>query len=148
MAQQAKNPSATELEFTAPDRAGLVYTDPAGLTISRRRRGKAWSYFVTATREPIRDAAEIERLNRIPLPPAYREARYCANPNGHLQAIGTDARGRRQYRYHPAFREAQDERKFASCAAFGAALPGLRRRLDQACLTLGCFQAMRTSAGF
>lgn len=111
--------------------SGLVYTDPAALTIARRRRGKRWCYFVAETGERISDPAEITRLDQIALPPAYREARFCGVPHGHLQAIGIDARGRRQYRYHQAFRDAQEGRKFALCARFGAALPGLRAQLDR-----------------
>lgn len=112
-----------------PDRA-LVYADAAALTIRRRRAGKGWHYF-DETGQRITDPAAVERLDRIALPPAYSEARFCPDPLGHLQAIGTDARGRRQYRYHPAFREARESTKFATCAAFGLVLPALRRRLDQ-----------------
>jgi DNA topoisomerase-1 len=112
-----------------PDEA-LVYAEAAALTIRRRRAGRGWHYF-DETGQRITDPAAVERLNRIALPPAYTEARFCSDPLGHLQAIGTDARGRRQYRYHPAFREARESTKFANCAAFGLALPALRRRLDQ-----------------
>lgn len=112
-----------------PDKA-LVYAEAAALTIRRRRAGTGWHYF-DETGQRVTDPAAVERLNRIALPPAYTEARFCSDPLGHLQAIGTDARGRRQYRYHPAFREARESSKFANCAAFGMALPALRRRLDQ-----------------
>lgn len=108
----------------------LLFVEVPALTITRRRVGKHWRYF-DGTGGRIIDPEEIDRLNRIALPPAYTEARFCADPRGHLQAIGTDARGRRQYRYHPSFRETRDTQKFASCAAFGMALPKLRQRLDK-----------------
>lgn len=110
--------------------ADLVYVDVTALTIARHRASLGWRY-TDAAGKRITDRTEIERLNRIGLPPAYTEARFCPDPLGHLQAIGVDARGRRQYRYHPAFREAREGVKFAHCAEFGAALPGLRRRLDR-----------------
>ncbi len=131
MAQQARKHAAGAHEPHGRDDSGLVYTDPTALTILRRRRGKAWSYYREDGGEPITDPTEIERLNRIALPPAYTDARFSVDPNGHLQAIGIDARGRRQYRYHPAFREAQESRKFANCAAFGLALPRLRQQLER-----------------
>lgn len=129
MAQRTSKHSPAVLTSPAAPEP-LVYTDVASLTISRRRTGKGWRYLDGAGLA-IRDPAEIDRLNRIALPPAYAEARFCADPLGHLQAIGIDGRGRRQYRYHPSFRAAQDSRKFGNCAAFGAALPSLRRRLER-----------------
>ena len=112
-----------------PD-SDLFYSEIADLTIRRRRDRTGWQY-LDAHGKRITDPDEVARLNRIALPPAYTEARFCPDCRGHLQAIGIDARGRRQYRYHPAFREARDTHKFAGCAAFGEALPALRRRLDR-----------------
>jgi DNA topoisomerase-1 len=92
--------------------------------------GRYWAYFAPdGTR--ITDRAEIDRLNAIGLPPAYDNAWFCADPNGHLQATGTDARGRKQYRYHPLFRERQEQAKFEGLLEFGKALPRLRRRVEQ-----------------
>ena len=68
--------------------------------ISRKRMGRYWAYF-DAKGNRIADRDEIDRLNAIGLPPAYEQAWFCADPNGHLQATGVDARGRKQYRYHP-----------------------------------------------
>lgn len=112
------------------DSPSLSYCDLAQLTITRRRAGKGWAYF-TAVGKRIADAAEIARLDAIALPPAYTDAAFNPDPSGHLQAVGTDARGRRQYRYHPDYRAAQDERKFALCAEFAAALPKLRAQLER-----------------
>lgn len=98
--------------------------------ISRRRCGRAWGYF-TPDGDRITDRDEIDRLNRIGLPPAYAKAWYCPDPNGHIQAIGWDGRGRKQYRYHADFRAAQDAAKYDRCADFGAALPRLRAKVEQ-----------------
>src|SRR3546814_10317865 len=79
----------------------------------------------------IRDRDEITRLDAIALPPAYQDAWFCPAANGHILATGYDARGRKQYRYHPDFRLAQDADKYDRCAAFGHALPLLRARLER-----------------
>ncbi len=75
--------------------------------ISRQRKGRYWAYF-NADGKRISDREEIDRLNSIALPPAYEDAWFCADPNGHLQATGIDARGRKQYRYHADFRAKRD----------------------------------------
>lgn len=129
MAQQARKNSQAAPDAPVAE-ASISFSDPESLTISRRRVGKGWRY-LDESGDAIRDPAEIDRLNRIALPPAYADARFCPNPLGHLQAIGTDARGRRQYRYHPSFRAIREHHKFESCSAFGAALPGLRRRVER-----------------
>jgi len=79
----------------------------------------------------ITDRDEIDRLNRIGLPPAYRDAWFCPDPNGHIQAIGWDEKGRKQYRYHVDFREARESAKYELCAPFGRALPKLRARVEE-----------------
>ena len=79
----------------------------------------------------IRDADTIARLNALAIPPAYRDVWICPDPMGHLQATGRDARGRKQYRYHPLWREVRDAAKYDRLLAFGNALSGLRRELDQ-----------------
>ena len=98
--------------------------------ITRKRIKSAWGYF-DADGKRITDRAEIDRLNALALPPAYTNAWFCADPNGHLQATGIDARGRKQYRYHPAFRERRDAAKFDGLLEFGKALPRLRRKVEQ-----------------
>jgi len=84
------------------------------------------------TENPSRSIAargELARIVALAVPPAYTDVWICADPRGHLQATGRDARARKQYRYHPAWRRVRDHGKFARMAAFGAALPALRRRL-------------------
>lgn len=93
---------------------------------TRKRMGRYWAYF-DETGKRITDREVIDRLNAIGLPPAYADAWFCANPNGHLQATGVDARGRKQYRYHVDFRANADSSKFAGLREFGKVLPKLRR---------------------
>lgn len=106
----------------------LIHVDDSLPGISRARAGDAWRY-CDAKGRVIRDKQEITRLNAIALPPAYEDAWFCPAANGHILATGYDARGRKQYRYHPDFRLAQEADKYDRCAAFGHALPLLRARL-------------------
>ena len=92
--------------------------------------GRYWAYFDPEGKR-VTDRAEIDRLNAIGLPPAYTHAWFCTDPNGHLQATGIDARGRKQYRYHPDFRANAEASKFAGLAAFGKVLPKIRRQVDK-----------------
>lgn len=110
---------------------GLVYVDDFSRGYGRVRDadGDRFTYLGFAGR-PVRAAHICARLDAIALPPAYADAWYCPNPRGHIQALGTDARGRRQYRYHPDFRAHAEEEKFSRCADFGHALPTIRRRVD------------------
>ena len=97
---------------------------------SRQRKGRSWAYFDEHGKR-VTDRAEIDRLNAIALPPAYTDAWFCKDPNGHLQATGRDARGRKQYRYHPDFRSKRDASKYDGCREFGEALPRLRARIER-----------------
>lgn len=106
-----------------------TYVDSFSGGLTRQRQGERFRY-VTATGKPVRSAATIARLDAIALPPAYQQAWYCPSPRGHIQATGMDARGRRQYRYHPAYRAAAEEQKFSALAAFGRALPRIRRQVE------------------
>ncbi|MGQ0558803.1 MAG: DNA topoisomerase IB [Sphingosinicella sp.] len=106
----------------------LHYVDDHEPGITRRRRGRYWQYFDTDGKR-ITDREKIDRLNAVGLPPAYRNAWFCPDPEGHLQAVGWDAKGRKQYRYHAGFRARRDARKFERLAEFGRALPRLRRRV-------------------
>lgn len=95
---------------------------------TRKRMGRYWAYFDGDKR--ITDRETIDRLNSIALPPAYTDGWFCKDADGHLQATGIDARGRKQYRYHPLFRQSQEEAKFEGMLQFGKALPRIRRRVD------------------
>ena len=97
---------------------------------SRRKAGRGWAYFDEhGNRVTNRD--EIERLNAVALPPAYKDAWFCKDPDGHLQATGRDARGRKQYRYHADYRSKRDKSKYEDCREFGGALPRLRARVER-----------------
>lgn len=97
---------------------------------TRKRQGRYWQYFDEAGKR-VTDREEIERLNAIALPPAYTDAWFCKSANGHIQATGKDARGRKQYRYHPDFRARMDASKFDGCRQFGALLPKIRKRVEK-----------------
>lgn len=108
----------------------IVYVDPELPGITRKKVRNGWGYW-DPKGERIADRDEIDRLNAIALPPAYIDAWYCPSPHGHIQAIGYDAKGRRQYRYHANFREQQEAAKYDRCGDFGRALPLLRQRVER-----------------
>src|SRR3954453_5717459 len=108
----------------------LRHSSDAEPGISRKRMGRYWAYFDSEGNR-ITDREEIDRLNAIGLPPAYEKAWFCADPDGHLQATGVDARGRKQYRYHADFRAKRESAKYEGLLEFGKALPRLRRRVEQ-----------------
>ena len=108
----------------------LRFTDLDAPGITRKRIGRAWGYFDPKGKR-ITDRDEIDRLNAVGLPPAYTDAWLNPDADGHIQGIGVDARGRRQYRYHTDFRAKQEADKYEGCAEFGKALPKIRRRVDR-----------------
>ncbi len=110
--------------------AGLHYVDDSTPGITRRKLRGKFAYF-DPQGQRIRDPANVARINALAVPPAYTSVWICPDPNGHLQATGRDARGRKQYRYHPRWREVRDADKYASLLAFGKALPALRATLQQ-----------------
>jgi DNA topoisomerase-1 len=107
----------------------IIYCDDSEPGVTRRKVRHGWGYYDPAGNR-ITDRDEIDRLNAVGLPPAYHDAWFCPRPNGHIQAVGWDERGRKQYRYHPEFREAQESAKYELCAPFGRALPKLRARVE------------------
>lgn len=110
--------------------AGLKHIEPNGDGISRRRRGKGFSYHA-ADGSLIEDEAVRERIAALAIPPAWTDVWISPHPKGHLQATGRDAAGRRQYLYHEDFRAAREAEKFARLVPFGERLPGLRRRVGR-----------------
>jgi DNA topoisomerase-1 len=109
---------------------GLVRADPAEPGFSRRRRGRGWSFYDCAG-EPITDPAEIARIKSLAIPPAWQDVWICPDPEGHIQAVGTDAAGRRQYRYHEEWRRQRDKEKYERVLTLGTALPEVRQELVQ-----------------
>jgi len=107
----------------------LHYVDDSQPGLSRKiLRGKFVYFDLDGQR--IRDEAQIKRINSLVIPPAYTDVWICADPRGHLQATGRDARGRKQYRYHPRWREIRDENKYSRMIEFGLALPKVRKQLE------------------
>ncbi len=109
-------------------RRACVYVSDDRPGIRRIRKGDGFVYR-HADGKPVRNAADLERIRKLAIPPAYEDVWICTHPRGHLQATGRDARGRKQYRYHPEWRLARDADKFERMLEFGAALPRIRRRV-------------------
>jgi DNA topoisomerase-1 len=110
--------------------AGLRYVTDDQPGIRRRKRGKGFTYLDPQGRA-IKDEKTLERVRKLAIPPAWTDVWICPRPNGHLQATGRDARGRKQYRYHADWREVRDETKFGRMIAFGDALPKIRERIER-----------------
>ncbi|MBH3404423.1 DNA topoisomerase IB [Pseudomonas glycinae] len=107
----------------------LHYVDDTQPGITRKKLRGKFAYFDPAGQR-ITDPDEIKRINSLAVPPAYTDVWICADPRGHLQATGRDARGRKQYRYHPRWREVRDADKYSRLREFGLALPKLRKQLE------------------
>lgn len=107
---------------------GLVRVDPATAGFCRRRRGRGWSFYDCAG-TPITDPQEIARLKSLAIPPAWQEVWICPDREGHIQAVGVDAAGRRQYRYHEEWRRSRDRDKYDRVLELGSSLADVRREL-------------------
>jgi DNA topoisomerase-1 len=110
--------------------AGLRYVSDTTPGIRRRRAGKRFSY-LGPDGTPIRDPEQLRRIKGLAIPPAWTDVWICPSPRGHIQASGRDAKGRKQYRYHPRWRQVRDETKYERMMTFGQALPEIRRRVDK-----------------
>lgn len=110
---------------------GLVYADETVPTIRRRKSGRGFGYRMPDG-SPVRDPQTLARIRSLAIPPAYTDVRIAVDPQSHIQATGRDARGRKQYRYHPDWTDVRAETKYATLVAFGRALPALRQRIDTA----------------
>jgi DNA topoisomerase I len=110
--------------------AGLRYVTDSQPGIHRRRRGKGFQY-IDADGKAVRDRETLARIKSLVIPPAWSDVWICQNPRGHLQVTGRDARGRKQSRYHPHWREVRDETKYERMTIFGAILPTIRERVEQ-----------------
>ena len=116
--------------------ARIRRVDCSGPGIRRRRRGRSFSY-EEPTGEPVTDPEVLARIRALGIPPAWKDVWICPIPTGHLQAVGTDAAGRRQYLYHEAWRTRRDQEKFDHMLEFAHALPGLRKRAAEHLATDG-----------
>jgi DNA topoisomerase-1 len=110
----------------AAESAGLVYVNDGEHGLSRRRSGRGFAYR-DATGEAVRDPETLQRIRKLAIPPAWTDVWICGDAKGHLQATGRDARGRKQYRYHAAFRDVRDSTKFEHVLDLARALPDIRK---------------------
>jgi DNA topoisomerase I len=115
--------------------AGLRYVTDTKPGIQRRPWRKTFRYF--DAHGAVRDGEALARIKSLVIPPAWTEVWICPDPKGHLQVTGRDARGRKQSRYHPRWREVRDETKYERMIVFGAALPTIRDRVEQDLSTPG-----------
>ena len=114
----------------AADSAGLVYVSDESPGIRRRKAGKGFGY-KDARGNKVTDGATLQRIRSLAIPPAYTDVWICPDPKGHLQATGRDAKGRKQYRYHPQFREVRDGVKFEHVMEFAHCLPTIRSKVSE-----------------
>ena len=112
----------------AASEAGLVYTSDSEPGLRRVRKGKGFIYLDVQGRK-VRDAAALDRVRSLAIPPAWKNVWICARADGHLQATGRDDRGRKQFRYHARWREMRDADKYARLVGFARALPRIRARV-------------------
>ena len=109
--------------------ADLLYVSDSLPGITRVKKGKGFAYYYND--KPIKDKSEIQRINKLVIPPAWTNVWICAKPNGHIQATGFDVKNRKQYRYHPDWNALRNQTKFHRLLEFGKALPKLRLRLEE-----------------
>ena len=129
----------------AAEAAGLTYVSDEEPGIRRRRTAKGFAYR-DPDGKPIRDQEVIRRINALAIPPAYADVWICSRADGHIQATGRDDKGRKQYRYHPRWREVRDGTKFEHMLDFARALPDIRARVrhDMARKTLSREKVLAT----
>jgi len=123
-----KGVSAVMTVSEAAQGAGLAYTSDAEPGIRRERKGRGFLYF-DAEGGKIRDPASLDRIRSLVIPPAWKDVWICTRPRGHLQATGRDERGRKQFLYHPRWRETRDADKYAKLVGFARTLPRIRSRV-------------------
>ncbi len=116
--------------------AGLRYIPDNKPGIQRKPHGKTFRY-ITVDGSPLRDVPTLARIKSLAIPPAWKDVWICPSPNGHLQATGRDAKGRKQNRYHPKWREVRDETKYERMLLFGKTLPVIRERVAEDLATAG-----------
>src|ERR1043166_10298732 len=127
---KAIEPAVAADSAEAAEEAGLKDVNHERPGYSRRAKGKNFEY-LDMEGKTIRDEQRLLRIKRLAIPPAWTDVWICPSTNGHIQATGRDARGRKQYCYHERWREVRDENKFHRLAGFTKALPNIRRRVDQ-----------------
>jgi DNA topoisomerase-1 len=124
------NALSPEVLKAAAKAAKLRYVSDRGKGIRRARNKDGFDYFAPDGSR-ITDPDELARIRKLAIPPAYEDVWICPYSNGHLQATGRDTRGRKQYRYHPKWREVRDEAKYGKMLLFGKLLPKIREQVDK-----------------
>ncbi|HEX8168099.1 MAG TPA: DNA topoisomerase IB [Beijerinckiaceae bacterium] len=114
----------------AAESAGLTYVSDEEPGIRRKKAGKGFAY-VRPGGGKVEDEATLKRIRKLAIPPAYTDVWICTKANGHIQATGRDAKGRKQYRYHPTFREVRESTKYEHMMEFAKALPAVRAKIDE-----------------
>ena len=127
---------ATQVAVDVARSAGLVYVTDRSPGLRRVKSGRGFRY-VTAEGQTLRDRGELKRIRALVIPPAWTDVWISSSPRGHIQAFGRDARRRKQYRYHPRWREVRDETKFGQLPDLGEALPEIRKRVDRDMAKIG-----------
>jgi DNA topoisomerase-1 len=123
-------PFPTKDPLAAAEQAGLEYVSDSTPGIRRLANGEGFRY-VTPDGKTVKDETTLKRIRSLVIPPAWTDVWICASPHGHLQAVGRDAKGRKQYRYHSAYRSQRDQTKYGRMLAFGTALPTIRKRIEE-----------------
>lgn len=114
----------------AAETAGLLYVSDEEPGIRRKKSGKGFTY-LRPDGKKVEDEATLNRIKSLAIPPAYADVWICSRANGHIQATGRDAKGRKQYRYHPAFREVRESTKYEHMLEFAKGLPAIRKTIDE-----------------
>lgn len=114
----------------AAETAGLRYVSDEEPGIRRKKSGKGFTYTAPDGKK-VEDKATLKRIKSLAIPPAYTDVWICAKANGHIQATGRDAKGRKQYRYHAAFREVRESTKYEHMLEFAKGLPAIRKTIDE-----------------
>ncbi|MFL5025593.1 MAG: DNA topoisomerase IB [Microvirga sp.] len=114
----------------AAETAGLLYVSDEEPGIRRKKSGKGFTY-TKPDGKKVEDKATLERIRSLAIPPAYTDVWICAKANGHIQATGRDAKGRKQYRYHPGFREVRESTKYEHMLEFAKGLPAIRKTINE-----------------
>jgi DNA topoisomerase-1 len=128
--RQNGNTTVPADSLEAAEEAGLRYVSDTQPGYTRKANGDGFEYFDT-DKKPIRDEQRLLRISRLAIPPAWSDVWICPSPNGHIQATGRDARGRKQYGYHERWREVRDENKYDRMISFGKALPKIGKRVQE-----------------
>jgi DNA topoisomerase I len=130
MLEEPRYQTAAEESVASAQAAGLVFVSDDTKGINRKPRGKVFQYFLPSGAR-LKDRAELARIRKLAIPPAWTDVWICPSPNGHIQATGRDARGRKQYRYHPDWSRIRDEAKYDRLLTFAHALPRIRKVVQE-----------------